>query len=54
MTTLEDLKYTHMTSLELKRKLENVRNDNLLTTSEKIAKKRALWSEFESKFSIKG
>jgi len=50
MTTLEDLKHTHMTSLQLKRKLENVRNDKTLSTSEKIAKKRALWSEFESKF----
>jgi len=54
MNTLKNLKNTHMTSLELKRKLENVRNDKILTISEKIAKKRALWSEFESKFTAKG
>ena len=45
---------TNLTSLELKRKLEDIRNDKSLTTSQKIAKKRALWAQYEFKFVTKG
>lgn len=45
---------TSLTSLDLKRKLESVRLDTSLTKSEKIAQKRFLWAQYESKFSVKG